>query len=716
MSDQPQQTSSPATDEVSELRVRLAEAEETVRALRQGEADAIVINVEGKIVYVNPAAVRLYGASSARQLLGKPLLEMVDAEYRDFVLKRLQEVKGAGHTGSFETKVLRLDGELVDVEAFASVIRHEGAEAVQVVLRDVTKRRQMIEALWKARHELEARVRDRTAKLTETIRILREEGARRLAAEQALSERSRLLEAFFRHSSTPLVFLDREFNFIRVNEAYARACKRGVDEFPGRNHFELYPNDENKAIFEQVVRSKKAFEVFGKPFVFPDHPEWGTTHWNWRLTPLLDDAGEVEFLVFALEDVTERVKSEQQLQALNQTLRRRTQQLRSLASDLTLAEQRERRRLAQLLHDHLQQLLVGAKFRASPLHHAKDPSVAQTAREIDDLLNQSIAASRSLTAELSPPILHEGGLIVALEWLCGWVHQNQGLQVNCCLDRGAEPQNHNVRVTLFQAVRELLLNIVKHAGVKTARLGVSRAGGQVRVTVWDEGKGFDPSASDPGEGNRGFGLFSIQERLDLLGGGVEIDSAPGRGTRVTLHAPVGEVSEPAAAGAPLPEVQRPEAGPAAAVGEHPQSVDGQRVRVLLVDDHAVTRQGLRRLLKQEPRLEVVGEATDGAGAIERAHRLRPDVVVMDVSMPGMSGIDATRHIHGRFPDIKIIGLSMFAQEERGAEMRQAGACAYFTKSGPPQHLVQAICDLCGPKKGSSSGGSEGSKDRNEPRA
>lgn len=131
----------------------------------------------------------------------------------------------------------------------------------------------------------------------------------RKQAEREIAERSRLLEAIFTNHLTCLALLDRDFNFIRVNEAYARAAAREVSEFPGHNHFEFYPSDA-QAIFEDVVRTKKPFQVSARPFVYPDHPEWGTTYWDWTLVPLLDHAGEVEFLVFSLNDVSERVRAE----------------------------------------------------------------------------------------------------------------------------------------------------------------------------------------------------------------------------------------------------------------------------------------------------------------------------------------------------------------------------------------------------------------------
>ena len=147
----------------------------------------------------------------------------------------------------------------------------------------------------------------------------------RKRAEEVLKEKTRSLEAFFAHTITPLVFLDKEFNFIRVNEAYAQSCQRDASEFPGRNYFAFYPHEENQAIFAQVVKTKIAYQAIAKAFVFPDHPEWGVTYWDWTLVPILDDAGEVDFLVFALHDVTDRKKAEEEIHQLNEELEQRVQ-------------------------------------------------------------------------------------------------------------------------------------------------------------------------------------------------------------------------------------------------------------------------------------------------------------------------------------------------------------------------------------------------------
>ncbi len=241
-----------------------------------------------------------------------------------------------------------------------------------------------------------------------------------------------------------------------------------------------------------------------------------------------------------LAQTVDALKAEVAKRALaEEVLWQRSLQLRALASELTLAEQRERRRLAEVLHDDLQQLLVGARLQLNGLQRVPEQTVSQTALDVEELINQALAVSRSLTHELSPPILHEGELVPALEWLAHWMHQRHGLQVTVTTTEPITPASDDLRVMLFQAVRELLFNVVKHAQVPTATLSVVRHGDQVQIVVEDKGTGFDPARLPGGsEGGRGFGLFSIRERLELIGGSLEIESAPGKGSRFTLLVPL----------------------------------------------------------------------------------------------------------------------------------------------------------------------------------
>ena len=163
-------------------------------------------------------------------------------------------------------------------------------------------------------------LRDRSGTVTGSASI-GEDITERKQAEQALQKNSELLERIFSTTHFSVVYLDREFNFIRVNAAYAQACGYPEDYFPGKNHFQLYPHGENEAIFRTVVKTGTPFTVRAKPFVFPDHPEWGITYWDWTLHPLKDTKGSVEALLFVLLDVTENKRAEESLRESEEKFR-----------------------------------------------------------------------------------------------------------------------------------------------------------------------------------------------------------------------------------------------------------------------------------------------------------------------------------------------------------------------------------------------------------
>ena len=374
-----------------------------------------------------------------------------------------------------------------------------------------------------------------------------------------------------------------------------------------------------------------------------------------------------------------------ELRKANEQLDDKAAQLKALAGDLTLTEQRERKRLSQILHDGLQQHLVSAKMRLGGFAEEIDSAGhKQTVGEIEKILDESVRMSRSLSAELSPPILYEGGLSEGLEWLARRMLEKHHFTVDLSIESSPELKE-DVKVLLFEGVRELLFNAVKYAKVSQARVGMRQMDGAgLQVTVSDEGAGFDPGQlKSAGEIGGGFGLFSIRERIGLIGGSLEIDSAPGKGSRFALMVPRGQAPP-----AHLPSDRRYLS--AAEPQKDHREDKGTTIRVLIADDHALFRNGLDRLLKNEPGLEVVGHATDGQEAVNLAETLKPGVILMDISMPNLNGIEATRIIHQEHPDIRIIGLSMYEDQERAQVMRDAGATDYKTKGCATAELVAAI--------------------------
>lgn len=234
---------------------------------------------------------------------------------------------------------------------------------------------------------------------------------------------------------------------------------------------------------------------------------------------------------------------EQRVKERTVELNRRAEQLRRLMLELAHAEERERRRIAQVLHDNLQQILVGTRLCATALSGqvSENESVRRGLENIINSLDEAVQSSRSLTAELAPPVLYEKGLPEAFRWLARWMEEKYGISIEVNADDRADELDQELRVILFQVVRELLFNVVKHAEVKKAAVVLCYGGADlVSASVQDEGTGFDPKKLQENNGGTsgGFGLFSARERLSAIGGRLEIVSAPGCGTTSTVYVPV----------------------------------------------------------------------------------------------------------------------------------------------------------------------------------
>ena len=439
--------------------------------------------------------------------------------------------------------------------------------------------------------------------------------------------------------------------------------------------------EESPPPLEQMTKAQLVAEVQRLRHLLDHPPEIVGATRLVQATELTGDQGEQDAL--ALEQSRARL-----LQELNEALLERTQeaeqrtrQLRALANQLTQTENRERRRLALLLHDHLQQLLIASRMKLGAMKlQIKTPGPSKLVVQAAELVDEAIHASRSLSVELSPPMLYDAGLVASLEWLAQQMQEKHGLQVQ--VESTDEPEDEDIRIFLFQCVRELLLNTVKHAQTQQAEVSMGRLDEEhISIRVSDKGCGFDLSKLDARwSKGESFGLLSIRERLDLMGGNLEMRSSPGHGTEMTLISPV----------------RKPRTGPVAVDQwlAHPDTAPpveaGPPIRILIADDHPIVRQGLASLLEHEPEFKIVAQASDAQTAVETACSLSVDVVLMDFSMPRVNGAEATRRIHEVKPDLPVIGMSVFAEQSVADSMRQAGAVAFFRKDAPCEQLVTAI--------------------------
>ena len=531
----------------------------------------------------------------------------------------------------------------------------------------------------------------------------------RKEAERALRRSEQRLELLSNSVPALIFYLDLDRRYRSCNDAFTEWFGLTREQIIGLHVRELV----GEAAWE-IVRPRLDRAFAGETIEYESEAPHRHSKTRWIhavYTPHCDTDGKVLGVVVLVTDINRSKQIEQALREsearlrtfagqLEQLVGERTEelvqsqtQLRALATELNLAEQRERRRLATELHDHLQQTLVLGKLKIGQGKRLaqKVPACVDVIKQLDDVLSDALQYTRSLVADLSPPVLRDHGLSAGLKWLGDYMRKHD-MTVTVIVPEQEDPALPEDQVVLlFQSVRELLINSSKHAGTGEATVMLEQRHGQLRIVVRDEGAGFDliaaatTTADTPaGVLSSKFGLFSIRERMKALGGVFEIESASGCGTSATLTLPLvisGE--EPVASGA-----QSHPSSPT--VERAPLSQKSVRTRVLLVDDHAMVRQGLRSVLECYADVEVVGEAWNGEEAVKAVECLRPAIVIMDINMPKMNGIEATAEITARYPDTTVIGLSVNADVENQEAMLKAGAALLLTKEAAVEQLYGAI--------------------------
>ncbi|MBS0171047.1 MAG: PAS domain S-box protein [Nitrospira sp.] len=535
----------------------------------------------------------------------------------------------------------------------------------------------------------------------------------RKQAEERLFEAHALLDSLLLSAPMGFCYMNRQLRYERINPRLAELNGLSVEAHIGKHVSDIVPS-----LAATVYEVTNRILSTGRPVI--NHEFSGETaaapgvtrYWNENWYPVYDQMGEVRGFGVVVEDVTERKAAEAALREAQQRLRQwnvkleqavnvktaelvqSQDRLRAMATELNLAEQRERKRLATELHDHLQQTLVLGKLKMGQGKRlaASMPALADVIEGTDAIFSDALQYTRTLVAELSPPVLRDHGLAAGLNWLADYMKKHEvSVTVVLPKDDGLRlPEDQSM--LLFQSVRELLINSWKHGGTGQATVTMERPEGVLRIEVCDQGAGFDPSivTLQAGTGvSSKFGLLSIRERMRALGGSFEIQSGPNQGTRAILMLPVGGDPWVAESGQPITLAVDPSMN-GSTIAPAPSAASAAGIRVLLVDDHAMVRQGLRSMLDAYDDIQVIGEAQDGVEAVRLARELRPRVVVMDISMPNMNGIEATAEIKAQYPDTTVIGLSVNADSENAEAMARAGAMRLLTKEMAVDSLYGAI--------------------------
>ena len=390
-------------------------------------------------------------------------------------------------------------------------------EGVVVTFIDITELKETEGELMRAKAALEDRVEERTRELAE--------------ANQQTMDASALFSALFNANPIPtaLIRLD-DAVVLNVNAEFLLFFNLHPDDVIGHRaedfNFELGLGKWQPADLVDELRSNGKIQDFEAEIEHPDGQPRNVLVSMQYIS--LEDADAV---ITTFIDITTRVRAEREI--------------RSLASDLTVAEQEERRRISQILHDDLQQRIFAVKMQTSILRDAYSKENVRSAQvdfeQLEELLDQSITITRNLSIDLSPAVLQGEGLADALVWLAAQMRDQYGLVVSIHPNGISTRFEDTLRILLFQAVREALFNVVKHGEVSQAKVFISRIIDEVLITVSDNGRGFD--ARDILEESQGSGgLMNIRHRLQLMGCELEVESQPGLGTRLTIHVPATQVT------------------------------------------------------------------------------------------------------------------------------------------------------------------------------
>ena len=343
--------------------------------------------------------------------------------------------------------------------------------------------------------------------------------------------------------------------------------------------------------------------------------------------------------------------------------------IHDLSRKLMNAQEKERARLARELHDDLSQSIALLSIQLTTLRN-KPKDLEYVKDQLDQFISDVERLSgdvHRISHELHPARLTQLGLETALRGFCRELSAAHPLEIDFEAENLPRDLPEDISLCLYRVTQESLQNVIKHSGAASARVSVKLENGEVRLSVSDNGNGFDPSATKAKEA---LGLISIDERVRAVKGEAKIISAVGAGTKIEVRVPVGSDSEDG-------------------INNNSKiKTKDKSIRVVVVDDSKLMLETIVGLLT--PHFEIVGTATDGKTALEIIHHLKPDIAVLDMSMPFKTGIEIAADLKTSAPEVKVVIVSAYDDEYYIRAASSAGASAYVVKTTLGDRLIPAL--------------------------